>query len=596
MSIVNQNGLKSSLKYSLIAFTLILFGCHTTVLQQNENIELDRHSQYQEAYQQSLVSFKNSIVKLQEAAEKGFITTEYDDGLLSFHSIGFLMEYFDNSLYALINGAPVYREDESTPGAQIVSPHGFQVIAEILADEEIDFKSLNDEILLMQHQLDYYNKTINSTQIDEQSVINAAANLIIRLETLTITDFENNGEALSKRVFEVQIKSIHQYLDHIVSDTLLLELPSILANYDDKLSLIHYINQYKLIITPLTSNFLGVSPVNQKAANIYDEHFLEATYFGNSGINKSFQPEKIALGKKLFNDPLLSHNRSFSCASCHQPNLFFTDGLKLSNSNFTNTSLKRNTPTVIHASYQSKYMYDGRSASLEDQMLHVFNNPKEFKSSTTDIVKRIKEDSSYVRMFSILYHDMVSNAINLNSVTDALATYIRSLTAHQSPFDKYMRGEPSNWSLSAQNGFNLFMGKAKCGSCHFAPTFSGLAPPFYKESELENIGVPMMDEKGNWLMDTDYGRYDFYPNKAFMYFFKTPTLRNIAMTAPYMHNGVFNTLEEVMEFYNNGGGVGHNLSYKNQTLPTDSLGLNESEITDIIQFMESLTDATIINY
>jgi cytochrome c peroxidase len=149
-------------------------------------------------------------------------------------------------------------------------------------------------------------------------------------------------------------------------------------------------------------------------------------------------------------------------------------------------------------------------------------------------------------------------------------------------------------SEPARRGFNLFMGKAACGTCHFAPVFNGTVPPDYEDSESEVLGVPAAPVWKDAAIDPDMGRIanrraaEHAPFNQ--YAFKTPTLRNIALTAPYMHNGVYQTLEEVMQFYNVGGGAGIGIVLPNQTLPPDPLGLSKREIRDIIVFMEALTD------
>lgn len=141
-------------------------------------------------------------------------------------------------------------------------------------------------------------------------------------------------------------------------------------------------------------------------------------------------------------------------------------------------------------------------------------------------------------------------------------------------------------------GFNLFMGKAKCGTCHFIPLFNGAKPPRYFYLESEVIGVPATQDKKNARLDGDSGRYlvTGYPIHTFS--FKTATLRNIALTAPYMHNGVFNSLEEVVDFYNEGGGKGLDIAPKNQSLPFEKLDLSKGEKRDLICFLKALTDTT----
>ena len=140
------------------------------------------------------------------------------------------------------------------------------------------------------------------------------------------------------------------------------------------------------------------------------------------------------------------------------------------------------------------------------------------------------------------------------------------------------------------------MGKAACGTCHFAPTFAGLVPPHFKESEGEVLGVPATIDTINPKLDTDLGRFDNGRMKEradhMRNAFKTVTVRNVALTGPYMHNGVYSTLEEVVDFYNRGGGLGLGLDVPNQTLSGDALDLTQGDIKDLVIFMETLTDTT----
>ncbi|MEO0472035.1 MAG: cytochrome C peroxidase, partial [Bacteroidota bacterium] len=199
--------------------------------------------------------------------------------------------------------------------------------------------------------------------------------------------------------------------------------------------------------------------------------------------------------------------------------------------------------------------------------------------------------------FQEAFPDMAGRpAINPHSVNTAIAAYVASLRGFDSPFDQYVRGEKEEINPAVVRGFNLFMGKAACGTCHFAPGFQGLVPPLYHESETEVLGVPKEAQCEVAEIDPDLGRYANGQPKNFVDFykhsFKTSTVRNVALTAPYMHNGVYTSLEEVMEFYNNGGGAGLGIDLAYQTLAPDSLGLNQGEISDLILFMESLTDTT----
>jgi cytochrome c peroxidase len=155
-----------------------------------------------------------------------------------------------------------------------------------------------------------------------------------------------------------------------------------------------------------------------------------------------------------------------------------------------------------------------------------------------------------------------------------------------------MRGDSSQLSRDEVAGFNLFMGKAQCGICHFMPLFNGTVPPFFTQTESEVIGVPDRVQWRDAIVDPDEGRYKIHPLAPLQFAFKTPTVRNAALTAPYMHNGVYTDLDDVMEFYNQGGGAGIGIELPNQTLPDQQLNLTSTEKEQIIAFIRSLTDTT----
>jgi cytochrome c peroxidase len=210
--------------------------------------------------------------------------------------------------------------------------------------------------------------------------------------------------------------------------------------------------------------------------------------------------------------------------------------------------------------------------------------------SAAMVADKILQIDKYKEMYKDSY-PMAKDEDAVKNICNAIACYERNLIALNSRFDKHMNAVPS-LKKNEINGFNLFMGKAKCGSCHFMPLFSGATPPRYYYIESEVLGVPSSTEKSKEQLDTDSGRYLITKSVLHLFSFKTPTLRNIALTAPYMHNGVFNTLEEVVDFYNNGGGQGLGIAPLNQTLPFEKLNLSKKEKKDIISFMKTLTDTT----
>lgn len=280
-----------------------------------------------------------------------------------------------------------------------------------------------------------------------------------------------------------------------------------------------------------------------------------------------------------------------SCAKCHQPEKAFTDGLPKSITNTEDFMGLRNTPTLINAIFTKGYFHDLREEDPSRQINHVVKDKNEFNSDFIDIMDRLEVQGEYKNSFIEAFPEI---KISKYAITAAITAYVSSLTSFDSPFDKYMRGEIYDIDPKVIRGFNLFAGKAACATCHFIPTFSGLVPSSYKESESEVLGVPdLWNESASMVLDSDPGRArsgkprDEAPH--LMFSFKTSTIRNVNKTAPYMHNGSFASLKDVMNFYNKGGGVGLGFPLEYQTLSSDPLDLEDSEISDIISFMESLT-------
>ncbi|MEO7393551.1 MAG: cytochrome c peroxidase, partial [Chitinophagaceae bacterium] len=336
----------------------------------------------------------------------------------------------------------------------------------------------------------------------------------------------------------------------------------------------------------------GLMPVKPQSENIFDTGFFNIDFFSPNERYR-LTTDRIVLGRQLFFDPILSGNKKRSCATCHLPEKAFTDGLPTALSIDGNSYLSRNTPTLLNSSLQTKQFFDSRTSTLENQLSDVVHNSKEMKGSLQNIIPELKKSSGYISQFLIAYKNEIE-PISQYNIANAIASYIRSLVALNAPFDKYMQGDESKMNMAEKNGFNLFTGKAKCATCHFIPLFNGLVPPVFGETESEVIGVPKTKKKNPALLDDDLGKNIFTQSAIHKHSFKTPTLRNIELTAPYMHNGIFNTLEEVMSFYNNGGGAGLKIAPDNQTLPANKLKLTKKEIADIIAFMKTLTDTAHI--
>jgi len=287
----------------------------------------------------------------------------------------------------------------------------------------------------------------------------------------------------------------------------------------------------------------------------------------------------------------LSVNGRRSCAGCHQPAKAFTDGLPKAMQLDEHSTLPRNTPTLWNAALQKNLFYDSRQTSLDHLVMEVLGNDQEMNKGAVNAIEKIKKQNEYLLLYRKAY-PFADSTITDKKIVNALAMYVRTLVSYNSRFDNYMRGQANKMTSVEINGFNLFMGKAKCGTCHYAPLFNGTKPPVYYYQESEVLGVPASADTLHPVIDNDPGRITILHLDFFDHAFKTPTLRNIALTAPYMHNGIYKTLEEVIDFYNRGGGQGLGLAVPNQTLPPDKLGLTTTEKTALKAFLLTLTDTS----
>ena len=298
-----------------------------------------------------------------------------------------------------------------------------------------------------------------------------------------------------------------------------------------------------------------------------------------------------AVGKLLFYDPLLSGNNSRTCVSCHKSKEYFTDTAMTTSFNFDHVHyLPRNTPSLVNVVYNHLLMLDGRHTSLQNQAKDVMTNPAEMGGKKEDIMDKILSCKEYKTAFrKFLKYTPEEKEITFDHIASAITYYYKDFSGYYSPFD-YAMNQNRPLSPDARKGFNLFMSKAQCATCHYVPQFNGVPPP-YIGSEFEVIGVPA--DISYSKVSEDSGRYKI--NMAFetMNAFRTGNLRNLEYTKPYMHNGVFTTLDQVIDFYDAGGGTGKKLHVPNQSLSTDSLKLTASEKKELLSFLHSLNEAVI---
>lgn len=280
---------------------------------------------------------------------------------------------------------------------------------------------------------------------------------------------------------------------------------------------------------------------------------------------------ELELGEKLFFDNLLSKDYTISCASCHRPEFAFADTTRFS-IGVRNQLGVRNTPTSMNMTSRSSFFYDGRAATIEEQVLMPIHNPIEMDLSILELLERLNA-SDYKDWFNTIYNRNPDSA----SLSSALSAFVFSLESlGDTPFDRFMRGEPQAMSEAQIRGRELFNEKAKCFDCHFGPDFTG--------DEFKNIGL----FNGSDSLK-DVGRFEVTQDSSDLGKMKVPLLRNIAITAPYMHNGMFQTLEEVIEYYDNPNKFVHG-SINRDTLLREPLSLTAQEKDDLLQFLHALTD------
>jgi cytochrome c peroxidase len=331
-------------------------------------------------------------------------------------------------------------------------------------------------------------------------------------------------------------------------------------------------NVFSLLLTlALATAALGEAPVKRDTVKSGTWSMTlplglqgDAAYFPD---DNPMNEGKVELGKLLYFDPRISKDGSISCATCHNPNHGFTDAGAFS-AGVGRQLGGRNSPTVINRLFSAEQFWDGRAKDLEEQAHGPLTNPVEMAmGSHDDVVATVKGLKEYAPHFAKSFGDP---AIDMTRIAQAISAYERTVVSGNSAFDRYQAGDKSAMSPAAVRGMALFNGKANCVTCHASFNFT--------DENYRNIGVGMDKAK------PDLGRYDVTKKEEDKGAFKTPTLRNVVHTAPYMHDGSESTLMEVIEFYVKGG-------IKNPQLSADMkpLELTSSEKQDLVDFLHALT-------
>lgn len=526
----------------------------------------------------------------------------------TYKKIEFFTEYFFGSQVVRFNLPPVYEVEE--PALEYKWPVGFQVIEDLLFDKNVPERKTElldnaDVIIVSAEGMEglLYNLPVTSEGILESLRLE-----LIRISTLNITGYDapllKTGITESASALLSFRDNIEPYLkpNKVRSDSISFYLARSIAilhaagSFDafDRMyflteAMLPLQKQTALLIKALHQEAHAATLLNYEADHLFDRKFLDINAFDSTNIDTS--PQRIALGKKLFFEKKLSGNNKRSCASCHLPDKYFTDGLKQSIAFDGKNVVRRNAPSILYAAYQHTNFWDGRAPTLMHQVFDVTAAANEMNADAGQVTKKLAADKKYRRQFAKAFPEQEKQeSITFQHIAKAIAAYEKSLPVMTSAFDKYMNGDKAALSAQQIAGFNLFMGKAQCGTCHFAPLFNGLLPPLYNISEVESLGMTTNADFSKPVADTDSGRYHIMPSPFYIGAFKTPTVRNAAKTAPYMHNGGLQQLTEVVEFYNKGGGNGMGLHFPDQTLSARPLDLTREEIASLVSFMESLTD------
>lgn len=605
----------SALRYSLVFFVILAgvltlqFSYPSTnnktdawVKSASEDLKAETHKLYLLADQ-----FKLGKISAEELQQQLSATR------LSYKKLEFLLEYyFPGYVEEHINGAPLLHIERYDTRPFVLPPEGLQVLDEQIFAE----KPEEEKVLISQLALDVDNHTehilngLSQERLQPADIVEAMREELIRVFSMGLTGFDTPGSLNALVEAQTSLGALAEVLPTICDTKDCKELNAIFQeavthlakNNDfetfDRLHFLRtYINPLYAGLGAVKSNWtVGAMAVktsrNLEASSIFSEDFLDPYFFAELKKEEDTKALK-ALGERLFYDPILSGDGKMSCASCHNPAKGFTDGQAKSLSNVVGHTVQRNAPSLLNAVYADRYFYDLRAFTLEQQVEHVIFNTKEFNTAYAEILEKLNSDKSYKQEIK---QALGTKKIDREGLSAALASYVLSLQSFNSDLDKYARGESDQIKEEVKLGFNLFMGKANCGTCHFAPTFSGLVPPRYGKNESEILGVLTNPIGFGRNLDSDMGRVEngIYSEQAWIYerSFKTTSVRNVELTGPYFHNGAYKTLEQVVDFYNNGGGQGIGLEVKNQTLPPDSLNLTEAEKAALVLFMKSLTDNT----
>jgi cytochrome c peroxidase len=571
-----------------------------------------------QAFMHDIDDLDSAVSQLQRDIRLGHSTrviqTAFRRARLAYKRVEFISAYYSPETTRALNGPNIPDVDDDL---RVNAPEGFQVLEELLFPvvDSVNHSEAVQQVAVLRSNVNRLRKISESNELTDSHIVDAMRLEVFRIVTLGITGFDSPVAFHSLPEAATALERVQQQLVNYELESRDATLAGKLdkafdhairglrsAQSFDDFDRLTFIRQEANVLSGLlfdAQNALHIPVFTESRLLSPSARTLtdSGVFNPNQFVNLSEQhatPDRAALGKRLFFDPVLSVNRiggpaNRTCATCHQPEKAFTDGEAKSraiassaNQRIQQRLTARNAPTLLNAAFQAAQFADSRVVFLEDQASDVIENPLEMHGSLPAAVKALRQQPAYQTLFARSYRDGITE----QTLQNAIASYIRSLTSLDSRVDRYFRGQTSALTAEETLGFNLFMGKGKCATCHFFPLFNGTVPPAYQETESEVLGVPAMS--GGKTVDSDVGKFVLTKREPHRYAFKTPTIRNVGKTAPYMHNGVYRTLEEVVDFYNKGGGNGLGFNLPNQTLPFDKLNLTEPEKKALVAFMKAL--------
>jgi cytochrome c peroxidase len=586
-------------------------------------------SHYNGHYHENLQTFKSSGQQLlkairgsncQSADEKETIALKINEARLSLKAMDFWLRYLEPVSYKKING-PLPVEWETEVFEKFEAPYKREGAGLTLAALYLEEENMHKDTLLKLVQA-----SVKATEVYAADSITGQLSshhhfylcnrlFLLNLAAIYTTGFECPDTAnilpelnhMLKIVYGIY-NAFNQNFPNTALPPNYLELYKSAVGFVNRhagnyLAFDHftfvrdYINPLFSLNQKLIRDYGVVSKsyvdysLNKNSASIFSKDLYRGQ--NPKGVflrvyDKEVLAEIEKIGKMLFYDPLLSGNNRRSCASCHDPNQHFTDTLNTTSLQLDGSNrLPRNSPSLINAEYNHLLMLDGKHISLQNQVKDVISNRLEMGATEEEVLKKVMSCKEYKQAFKkFLKHTPQEKEVGIEHIASAVTIYYSKFSHYYAPFDKAMN-QAAPLEASARQGFNLFMGKAQCASCHFVPQFNGVKPP-YVSSEFEVLGVPA--DTGFKALSQDPGRYGINPAVETAHAFRTGTLRNAAKTKPYMHNGSFGSMEQVIDFYNAGGGAGRGLEVNNQTLSADSLHLSAADKKHLLAFIQSLNE------